>query len=70
MALFACTILRAGGTKKIKTPYYAIITIRQLIPSVGITQRISGLPLGEARAVVAEEKGVAETGDVGLAGIE
>ena len=58
------------STHIIKRVYHIIVTICLLVPPIGIPERIGGLPLGKTRTVVAEEEGVAEAGDLGLAGEE
>ena len=47
-----------------------IITIREIVPSIGIAKRIAGLPLALIGAIVAEEEGVAELSDMRFAGKE
>ena len=44
-----------------------VVAVHQPVPAIRIAQRIGGLPLGEACAVVAEEERMAEAGYVGLA---
>ena len=73
-------LVQGHNTPKSSHEYFTIFYVRKAtgtpavftdrIPPVRITQRVGGLPLGEASAIVAEEEGVAETGDVGLARVE
>ena len=55
---------------QIHTSRHTVVGVCELVPSVEIAHWIGGLPLGEARAVVAHPEGVAQAFDVGFAGEE
>ena len=58
------------SSTRINAINYLIPAVRHLVPAVGVSQRVCGLPLAEARTIVAEEEGVAEAVHVRLAGEE
>ena len=67
---YSRTLTIRAETQPIYAIRHPIIAVRQLVPAVWVAEGIDGEPLAETRAVVAEEKRMAEAVNERLAGEE